>query len=105
MTFQQVSEIAPGQPGVTDLVAVMMSPQHFKGFIRAATEVLTAYEASFGQLSMSDEDTRPTRTAADMERQVQIAREALARLIPSSTEPPPPSKQSRVSSPRKEKKL
>jgi len=70
MTFQHVSELAPGQQGIVDLVSIILSPQNFKGFIRAATEVLKAYEASFGQLTITDEDTKPLKSAAELEAAV-----------------------------------
>jgi hypothetical protein len=104
MTFQQISEIVPGQGGVSDLVSVVMSPQHFKGFVRAAIEVLSAYETSFGQLALADQDTKPTRTAADMERQIQAVRAAFQASQPS-IEPPPPSKRSRGASRKKAPEL
>jgi len=76
ITFQKVSEIAPGQGGVTDLVSVALSPQSFKGFVRAAIEVLKAYESGFGQLSIADIDTSPTRSADELEAMIQAARVA-----------------------------
>ena len=81
------------------MAAVSMSPQRFKAFVKAMAEVLSAYENSFGALSISEEDTKPMRTASEIEEVVKKNRELVARATaksdPSSTEKKPPSKRSR----------
>jgi len=105
ITFQRMSEIMPGQPGYMDMVSIILSPQNFKGFLRAGSEVLKAYENAFGQLSIPDQETTPTRSASELEGMIQAARDAaaatLAKAKSSSTEPPPPSKQSHGASRKK----
>jgi hypothetical protein len=97
ITFQKATEkateYAPGTVGVIDLVTISMSPQHFKGFLRAAQESLSAYENTFGTLTISDEDTAPTRNAAQIEESVQAARTAHRGQSTSSNEPQQPSEQ------------
>jgi hypothetical protein len=78
-----------------------MSPQHFKGFLRAASEILTAYEKNFGELTIPDQDTKPTRTAAEITDAVQTAR-AVAKSF--STAQPQPSLQSDAEPQPKEKR-
>ena len=99
ITFQKISEVIPGQTGAIDMAAVSMSPQRFKAFVKAMAEVLSAYENSFGALSISEEDTKPMRTASEIEEVVKKNRELVARATaksdPSSTEKKPPSKRSR----------
>jgi hypothetical protein len=73
-----------------------MSPQSFKSFIRAAGEVIKAYESSFGALTISEEDTKPTRSSMEIEALIKGAREARKTTTPpSSSEKKPPSKRSR----------
>jgi hypothetical protein len=105
ITFQRMSEIIPGQPGFIDMIAIILSPQNFKGFVRAASEVLKAYENVFGPLAIPDQETTPTRSAIELEGMIKAARNAAAATIakanPSSTAPPQPSKRSRGVSPKK----
>ncbi len=100
ITFQKTSEIAPNQLGTIDLISVTMSPQHFKGLVRSLSATLEAYEHSFGRLTISDEDTKPIRSASELEGLIEGLRAGKA--SPSlATEPPRPSKRSRAASPKK----
>jgi len=99
LTFQKTSEISPGQLTLVDQAAVTVSPQHFKAFVRSANEALAAYEQAFGILTISEQDTAPTRNAAQITQMIRAAQEA-ARPNPSSTELLPPSKRSRGEKPR-----
>ena len=76
LTFQKASEVVPGQTMLMDQVAVCMSPQHFKAFVRSAMVTLEAYEASFGTLSVSDADTAPIKTADQIIAAISEARAA-----------------------------
>jgi len=107
--FQRTSEVAPGQPGATDLVSVAMSPQHFKAFVKSANETLSAYEATFGKLEIPEADIVPARNAGQIQtllegarQQTMAARQEAAKINPFSTEPPPPSKRSRGAAQKKE---
>lgn len=73
--FQRVSEVAPGVPGVTDVICVSMSPQHFKGFLAAANASLQAYESGFGKLTIADQDIAPQKSAAEIEQLINEARQ------------------------------
>lgn len=97
-TFQKTTEISPGQLGLVDQAVVTVSPQHFKAFVRSANEALAAYEQAFGVLTISEQDTAPTRNAAQITQMLRAAQEA-AKPNPSSTELPPPPKQSRGEKP------
>jgi hypothetical protein len=106
LLFQKNSEIVPGKMGSTDLVSVALSPQHFKAFVKSITETLAAYEATFGKLTISEADTAPLRNAAEIQTVLETARDnarvmARASISPSSTEPPPPGKQSRSAARKK----
>lgn len=105
LVFQKSSELFPGQMGITDLVSVTMSPQHFKAFVNSLEVTLEAYEATFGKLTIAESDTTPLRNAAEVQSALETARTnaratAEAVINPSSTETQQPSKQSR-SAPRK----
>ena|SRR5271157_2766194 len=100
--FQKTTEVAPTQMAVVDQVSVTLSPQHFKAFVRSLSEALTAYEAAFGKLSISERDTAPQRTAAEIVGLISAAREVGNLPKSSSTEPPQPSKRSRGASQKKE---
>ena len=76
ITFQKSAELAPGQFGVIDQVSVTFSPQHFKGLAKSLATTLEAYEASFGALSISDAETTPKKSAAEIIEQVNAARKA-----------------------------
>jgi hypothetical protein len=91
--FQKASEIVPGQVGVMDQVSVTFSPQHFKAVVKSLNETLQAYEASFGALTISDADTAPMRSAAEIIKRLQDAK---TRPNPSSTEPKLHGKRSRA---------
>jgi len=93
VTFQRSSEIVPNQVGVTDIVAVTMSPQHFKSFVKSVTETMAAYEEAFGKLAILDTDTAPSKTAPQIVQQIKEAREAFSAKS-SSSEPPQREKQS-----------
>jgi hypothetical protein len=85
-------------------MSVTFSPQHFKALCRSLNETLTAYESVFGKLSIPDEDTRPSRDAAQIEETVRSRRKEFheARAITiSSTEKKPPAKRSRDAAPKK----
>ena len=98
--FQKTTEIAPSQIGIVDLMSFSMSPQHFKAFVVALNETLVAYENSFGRLTISKDETTPTRSAAQIEALIAEQKAKRAAAI-SSNEPPPPSKRSRASSRKK----
>ena len=103
ITFQRMGEFAPGQIGIIDQVAVSFSPQQFKALARSMTEVLGAYERSFGELAIPDLDTRPNKTADELEKMIASARSVLQQQAGSSlssSEHLPPSSQS-ASAPRK----
>jgi hypothetical protein len=95
--FQKVSEVVPGQAGVIDQVSVTFSPQHFKAVVKSLNETLQAYEASFGALSISDADTAPMKSAAEIIRRLQDAK---THPKPSSTEPKLHGKRSRAAAPK-----
>jgi hypothetical protein len=101
--IQKATEIVPGVPGVIDQCAVSFSPQHFKALVRGLNETLAAYEQSFGELTISDADTAPKRTAAEISSIIDEARKS-GQLNPltSSTEQPPLSKRSRGAAQKKE---
>jgi hypothetical protein len=73
ITFAKGTTVADHQVQV-DQVAVIMSPQHFKGFVRSLTETLKAYESVFGSLSIPDADTKPLMDAAQIEKTIKDAR-------------------------------
>lgn len=105
LIFQKNTEVAPGHLAVMDQMTVTFSPQQFKALVRAMNETLTAYETSFGALTIANADTAPLRTAEQLTAQISAARKAAAtanEAIPSSTEPQPPSKRSRAASRKKE---
>jgi hypothetical protein len=97
--FQKASEVVPGQIGIMDQVAVTFSPQNFKALVKSVSETLQAYEASFGALTIPDEDTAPTRNAAEIAMMIQTAK-AKTHSNPSSSEPKPRAKQSRSAAPK-----
>ncbi|HEY1941423.1 MAG TPA: DUF3467 domain-containing protein [Roseiarcus sp.] len=108
LLFQKNSELVPGQMGATDLVSVTMSPQHFKAFVKSAAVTLEAYESTFGKLAISETDTTPLRTAAEVQSALETARTnaraaVAAAINPSSTVLPPPSQQSHGASRKKGK--
>jgi hypothetical protein len=72
--------------------------------VRAITETLIAYEKGFGELTISDMDTAPNRTATEILGMISAAKLAHAASTSASpTEPPPPSKRSHGASRKKEK--
>src|SRR5277367_5885224 len=73
--FQKNTEIAPGQYGPVDMVSVTFSPQHFKAVVRSLAETLAAYELSFGELKIPDEDTRPSKSTSEIVALVQANKE------------------------------
>lgn len=91
--------------GVVDIVSVSMSPQLFKGFLRAAGETLKAYENTFGALSIPDQDITPTRNADQLQALIALTRAAAAaQQATSSTSPAQPSEQSSSVPQEKEKR-
>jgi Protein of unknown function (DUF3467) len=92
--FQKATEVLPGQMGVADQVSVTFSPQHFKALVRSLNETLAAYETAFGELKISDTETAPKKTAAEIVALVDAHRRANAAMA-SSNEPPQPGKRSR----------
>jgi Protein of unknown function (DUF3467) len=83
LVLQKQSEISPGQPAILDQIAVVFSPQHFKGLVRSLNETLTAYEAVFGALTIPDTETTPPNNALDIERAIRSAREQILRDLSS----------------------
>jgi hypothetical protein len=77
LLFQKMSELDPGKLGITDLMSVTMSPQHFKGFVRSLNETLAAYEQAFGKLTILDQDTKPTLNADQILETIRLEREKL----------------------------
>src|SRR5271168_589498 len=73
--FQKNTEISPGQYGPIDMIAVTFSPQHFKSVVRSLIETLAAYELSFGELNIPDEDTKPLKDRTELAALVQSAKE------------------------------
>jgi hypothetical protein len=100
--FQKASEIVPGQMGIVDQVLVSLSPQHFKALVRSLNETLSAYESVFGELSISEADTAPQKTALEIAGMVNDYRKSRNIVTSSSTEPPPPLKKSHSASGEKE---
>ena len=87
-----------GQTVQVDQVSVTMSPQHFKALVKSLNETLTAFEHTFGALTIPDADIQPTFSASQIEEKIQIGREAkkeAMKAMASSTETKPPSKRSR----------
>jgi len=87
-----------GQPVQVDQVAVAMSPQHFKALVKSLNETLTAYERTFGALTIPESDIQPTFNASQIEENIQAGREArkaATEAMVSSIEKKPPSKRSR----------
>jgi hypothetical protein len=87
-----------GQAVQIDQVSVAMSPQHFKALVKSLTETLTAYERSFGTLTIPDADIQPAFNASQIEEQIQVGREAkkeAMKAMVSSIETKPPAKRSR----------
>jgi hypothetical protein len=81
----------------------MMVPQHFKALVRSLNETLEAYEAVYGVLQIPDTDTAPQKNAEEIAEAIEDARaKAKESAIPSSTEPPPPSRRSRGAAQKKE---
>jgi hypothetical protein len=98
VVFQKTTEMAPTQMVLIDQVTVTFSPQHFKALVRSLQAAITAYEASFGALTISDADSAPSRSAEQIIAMVKSARESGHLPILSSTEPPQPERRSRAAS-------
>lgn len=70
-----------------DQVAVTMSPQHFKGFVKSLNETLAAYEKVFGALTIPDSDVQPASNAEQIETRIYAAREANKKLRDTINQP------------------
>jgi hypothetical protein len=87
-----------GKTVQVDQVTVTMSPQHFKALVKSLNETLTAYEQSFGALTIPESDIQPAFSASQIQERIQIGRDAkkeAVKAMVSSTEKKPPAKRSR----------
>jgi hypothetical protein len=87
-----------------DQASVAMSPQHLKALVNSLRETLAAYESVYGELKIPEEDTRPQKSAAEIEAVMKGAkkrREEARRAATASspTEKTHPSRRSRGAAP------
>lgn len=119
IVFSRMVELAPGQPVIADQCEITMSPQQCLAVFNQLKQTIDGYQKVFGELTMPEDTVRSTLSSEQMSNLLNaaITRAASARrelaasimdqAVPqtapatSSTEPPPPSKQSHGAAPKK----